>query len=314
MTKKRLSRLAASLVAAVSAIAAAVPCSAAGTPCLTEPDAGVLGIEKCGDHGPAIIFLPSLAGGPWVWQGLDQKLSDRHTIYSMTFPGFDGRHDVSSPAIEKILASLAQFIVSAHLDHPILVGHSLGGFVAYKFSITHPDLVGGLVAVDGFPVFPPAVSGTGPKGWQMSQNLANTFEADHTPEGFHAAIRTFLEQRMNDPAKAAQLAALAGRSNKSAVIEYIQEMVPEDLRPDLPKITAPVLAIVAENSYNSGMKEADIRDFYSKMLAGIPNHKITIIPNARHFVMIDQPELVSESIQHFLNEHEIGKTQTAPMR
>ncbi|MFM0649621.1 alpha/beta hydrolase [Paraburkholderia bryophila] len=220
----------------------------------------------------------------------------------MTLAGIDGRPSAPAPVIEKVIADLARLIVQQHLDHPVLIGHSLGGYIGYRFAIEHPDLVGRLVAIEGFPVFPPLTNADVAGRRAAAQKLADALTGGGTPQAFHASMRDFLEARMNDPKEADRLAVLASRSDPKAVAEYILEMLPSDLRPDLVKLKAPVLEIVAANSYLKGSSESDIRAFYTSMLADAPQAKVVTVPDARHFVMLDQPDAVYQSIRQFLED------------
>ena len=40
------------------------------------------------------------------------------------------------------------------IGKPVLVGHSLGGTLSLAFAAEHSELIAGVVAVDGLPVFP----------------------------------------------------------------------------------------------------------------------------------------------------------------
>ncbi len=110
----------------------------------------------------------------------------------------------------------------------------------------------------------------------------------------------FLAARMNDPKQAEQAAELAARADPQATAEYIMEMLPADLRPELGRLKAPLLALAAVNSYKSGLSESEIRTFYEGLLANAPRVAILLIRNARHFAMKDQPEAVGAAIEGFL--------------
>jgi pimeloyl-ACP methyl ester carboxylesterase len=263
-----------------------------------------LGVQRYVGVGAPVILIPGLADGPWAWEGLDRRLAPAHPVFSLTLPGFDGQPMVPSPLIDRVIADLASLIVRSHIKRPILVGHSLGGFIAYRFAIEHPDLLGGLVSVEGFPVFPPLADADVAGRHQFAGKLAHDLAVGKSQSEFHDAMLTFLIARINDPAKATELADLAAHSDPKAVAEYLKEMLPGDLRPDLGKIKVPVLALVAMNSYKNGASEAEIRTFYSALLANVPQAQIEIIHHARHFVMVDQPAVVGEAIDGFLREND----------
>ncbi len=274
------------------------------------PDAtyevGTLKVEHYRGSGTPMIFIPSLGAGSWIWGGLDRRFAPAHPVYSVTLAGFDGRAPAAAPMIDKAVADLERLIEQQHLDHPILVGHSLGGFVAFRFATAHPDEVGGVVGVEGFPVFAPLVNADAAARERAAQALAGQLAGGGTPAAFRASMQAFLAARMNDPEQAARLADLAARSDPQAVSEYVLEMLPVDLRPELTRLKSPVLAIAAVNSYEKGSSVDDIRAFYSNMLANARQHRVVVIPDAKHFVMLDQPDAVYAAIDGFMRDAQGG--------
>jgi pimeloyl-ACP methyl ester carboxylesterase len=66
------------------------------------------------------------------------------------------RKDPASPVtfpapLQTVRDDVLRYIQEKKLDHPVIVGHSLGGFLAFWIAATAPDAVGPLVAVDGVP-------------------------------------------------------------------------------------------------------------------------------------------------------------------
>ena len=117
---------------------------------------GTLKVERHGNHGQPVILIPGLEGGPWVWERTIRALQKDHVVYAVTLAGFDG---VPPPAgggnlFDQADASLKQLIERRKIDKPVLVGHSLGGTLALRFAGEHPQMISGVVAVDGLPVFP----------------------------------------------------------------------------------------------------------------------------------------------------------------
>src|SRR5881394_241090 len=54
-------------------------------------DAGSLHVDQFGKGEHALILIPGLAGGSWVWNQVIAKLSPSYSLYVITLPGFDGR-------------------------------------------------------------------------------------------------------------------------------------------------------------------------------------------------------------------------------
>jgi pimeloyl-ACP methyl ester carboxylesterase len=114
---------------------------------------GVLAVEKHGAKGRPLILVPGLASGAWAWQSVIRTLAVDHTLYVVTLPGFDGRPFTAGANVDAARASLRELIASRRLDHPILIGHSMGATLSFAVGEDLPQAIGGIVAIDGLPVF-----------------------------------------------------------------------------------------------------------------------------------------------------------------
>lgn len=260
-------------------------------------------VERHGTGGRALVMIPGLAGGPWVWQHAVRALMKDHSVYVLTFPGFDGRAPAPGAGLEAARASLVSLIEQRKLKRPVLIGHSLGGTLALALAAQRPELVGGVVSLDGLPVFP------GTEGLPELQRatMANSFR-----QRVAAADQgAFLEQQQEymsgtgvvDMARADELAKLSARSDARAVAQYMADAFALDLRPELPKIAAPVLMLVpyfAIDAQQQMLTEAGKLEYYQKIMEGTPKLTVTALAPARHFAMFDVPEKVNEAIAAFL--------------
>ena len=82
------------------------------------------------------------------------SLAPAHDIYAVTLPGFDGRpRDRGTDLMNRAVASLSELVRTRRLNHPIVIGHSLGGTLAVLFAERYPQEPGAIVAVEGgYPV------------------------------------------------------------------------------------------------------------------------------------------------------------------
>ena len=90
-------------------------------------EVGALQVEQQGKKGPAVILIPGLASGTWVWTDTVQRLQKDHTLYLLTLPGFDGRAPVAGATLDTLVGDIRKLIESKQIARPVLVGHSLGG-------------------------------------------------------------------------------------------------------------------------------------------------------------------------------------------
>lgn len=273
---------------------------------------GTLRVEQYGNHGRPLILIPGLGSGSWVWKDTIEHFRNKYVVYALTLAGFDG---VPAPAGESKLfdradSSLLQLIVSRKIDRPVLIGHSLGGTLAIRFAEEHSDMVGGVISVDGLPVFPAMARMDADQRKSMAESIGAQM-AQATPAEFRAQQLSFMQNvGVIDPAEAAKYAKLQGLSDPAATGKYAAEDMAADYRPGLGKIGVPLLLIAPYNppDYAKAVRgrpplsEEQLLDFYRMLITGAPHAEVVAITPARHFVMLDQPEKFRHAVAAFLGK------------
>jgi len=255
-------------------------------------DAGALQVEQMSAKGPALILIPGLASGPWVWSDTTERLRGQYAIYLVTLPGFDGRQPIPGTTLDSLVSDLTALIETKKLRKPVLVGHSLGATLSLAFAAEHSAQIGGVVAVDGLPVFPGTEGMTGDRS-ALGQRMRAQFEGQNR-EQFVQGQQAYMKQVGSvDEAIAMKLAEFSSRSDIGATADFAAQVMTADLRPRLPGIKVPVVEISPFNAPDfaaMGVDEARKTGYYRMLLAGIEKLEVVSISPARHFVMFDQPE------------------------
>jgi len=274
---------------------------------LAATTVGTLKVQRHGDHGRPVILIPGLQGGPWVWQQTIEQLQKNHVVYAVTLAGFDG---MPAPAdggnlFDRADASLLLLIEQHKIDKPVLVGHSLGGTLALRFAGEHAQLISGVVAVEGLPIFP-GMERVGSKQRQAMATQTRATMAAATPEQFRAQALGYMQQTgVIDPQLAARYAPMNARSDIKATAQYMAEDLAADFRPGLKNANVPILEIApyyAPDFTKPPMQfsEAQKVAYYQSLLADAPNAKVVSISPARHFPMLDQPAKFQQVLDDFL--------------
>ena len=100
--------------------------------------------------GIPIVLIHGSMGSLHMWEGWVDRLKDRARLISVDLPG----HGLTGawPREEYTIEAYADFIEvladTLNLDRFALVGHSMGGAVAWTFAATRPDRVSQLILVD----------------------------------------------------------------------------------------------------------------------------------------------------------------------
>jgi pimeloyl-ACP methyl ester carboxylesterase len=267
---------------------------------------GVL-VERHGSGGRPLILIPGLASGSWVWQDTIRAFAGEHAVYVLTLPGFDGRPPAGAGPMANARAAVEELIASRHLDKPVIVGHSLGGTLAFAVAEDRPASVGGVVSIDGLPVMP----GTEDMLATARSGAAGRIQASITGQkgdAFAAQQQSYMRTiGVLDMGKADDLARLSARSDPASTGLWAADDIALDLRPGLATITAPVLVLVPyfdlDATAQAGQQpitENVKLDYYRALMAGTPRLQVAAVSPARHFAMIDAPDKVIEAIRTFL--------------
>lgn len=264
---------------------------------------GVLAVEKHGTKGRPLILIPGLASGAWVWQSVVRELQGDYTLYIVTLPGFDGRPFAPGDGIATARAGLRTLISSRRLDHPVLIGHSMGAALGLAVAEDMPGALGGIVAIDGLPVFP------GTEQMQPDQRVAMAAGmkaqlASADPVAFGKQQQSYMRTAgVLDMAQADLLALLSGRSDPVAVATYVSEVLALDLRDQLATITAPILLVApyyGQDPMDARWTAEAKATYYQSLLAGAPHVQVVPVPESRHFIMFDQPQVLNDTLRSFL--------------
>ncbi len=97
-------------------------------------------------EGQPLIFIHGFCETGEVWSPFVEKIIAGFKIVIIDLPGFGKSELPSSPfTIAEIAASVNNWVLEHHFENAILVGHSLGGYVALSMTKQNPELFAGLV-------------------------------------------------------------------------------------------------------------------------------------------------------------------------
>jgi len=194
-------------------------------------DAGVLRVERFGASGTPIILVPGLASGSWFWRDTIDALTDTYRVYAVMLAGFDGRPAAAGDPMRAALEALRALVVEEKLGKPVVIGHSLGGMLGLQLAAAYPDLVGGVVTVDGLPVFPTTENVPAAQRSALGERMRAQF-ADVTQAEFEAQQLAYMRRvGVIDDARAVRAAARSARSDPRAVGSYAQAAMTLDCAP-----------------------------------------------------------------------------------
>jgi N-formylmaleamate deformylase len=234
--------------------------------------------------GRPIIFIPGLGCPGEVWNETADRLEGFES-HILTLSGFAGTPPIELPLSETVRKELTRYIRAKRMERPVIVGHSMGGFIAFWIATNFPENTGPVVIVDAGP----ALSGDLDEARMLREKWR--YASD---EEFARQAR-FMYQGMARNKKAlAPIAAKAAKSDRAALGNAIYEMMITNLTSEMPKIESPVLLLLADGYFKPRIL---------KQVERIKNKTVKIFKTG-HFVMLDDPDGFIASMQDFLDENE----------
>ncbi len=185
-----------------------------------------------------------------------------------------------------------------HIEHPIVLGQSFGGFVALSIAQRHPDFASGVVLFDTSPSWSGGYDLDALEqlvGGERGKELREIAYRESTGQANEAELKRFEQEIMplywHQGFKQEYLTDLFDDSlvNMDIATYMMGTLSKEyDLRPHLKDITVPALVLQGRYDWVTPMAGAE------EMARGIPNAQLHVFEHSGHMVFIEeQDELVS---------------------
>ena len=260
-------------------------------------------VEVTGQGSP-VILIPGLASSGAVWQSTVARLCGPQAgrqCHVLTLAGFAGVAPVDGDMLAQAEAQLAGYIAAQKLRQPAIIGHSLGGFLALKMAIDHPEHTGKLVIVDALPALGatqlPSI--TKEQLQAMSQQMQTAMRAQDAATA-SASQRRSVAGMATAPADVERIIGWGQRSDKDTVINAMGTLMASDLRQDVARIASPTLVLGTWIAYKDFAPRAAIEQTFRSQYAQLPGARVEMADTARHFIMYDQPDWMFGRIEQFL--------------
>ncbi|HEY4242466.1 MAG TPA: alpha/beta hydrolase [Kofleriaceae bacterium] len=282
-------RLAILLLVAAVGCGNTKPAEASQTSAPTEAFTPTAFTVTVSGQGRPIIFIPGLGCPGDIWAETAAHLHG-YQAHVLTLAGFAGQPRIAGPLAATTRAELAHYIRSRHLDHPIIVGHSMGGFIAYWLAASEPELVGPVIVVDSGAALgdgdADARAAAGAKVRDMWKLASDDQYAQQVKDVFGAMA--------HKSDRLAPFLAAVAKSDRGALGDAVYELFTTDVRGELAHIHAPLLLILSDGSLGDGMRA---------QAEPVPDHEVVVVPGAGHFVMLDEPAAFYGDLDTFLAAH-----------
>jgi pimeloyl-ACP methyl ester carboxylesterase len=248
---------------------------------LLDRDGVKIYYEDHGD-GPPILLSHGYSATCRMWNEQIAALVARHRVIVWDMRGHGESNDPDDPAAYSealTVEDMAALLRRCQIDHAVIGGLSLGGYMSLAFHLAHPEMVRALMLFDTGPGFR---SADARRAWnERAQQRARDLET----RGF-AALGESDEVHISKHRSARGLAG-AARGMMAQADDHIIA--------GLDKITVPTLVLVGADDTHF-LAAADY------MARKIPGATRVTIPDAGHASNLHQPAAFNRAIKDFLEE------------
>lgn len=246
------------------------------------------------DGGP-VLLLNSLGSTTAMWAPQVRDLAEEFQLITCDTRGH-GESPVPPPPydIDDLVDDVVALLDNLGLERAYVAGLSLGGMMALRLAVRHPERVDRLALL-----CTSAYTGD-PTPWL---ERAATVRANGTGAVADMVVARWLtpEHTAADPATVEDLKAMIASTPPDGYAACCEAIAKVDQRADLGAVTAPTLVISADDDPSLPPPQQQV------IADGIAGSRLVQIPNCMHLATIDQPEAVTSALrEHFATEPHDG--------
>jgi pimeloyl-ACP methyl ester carboxylesterase len=252
-------------------------------------------------NGPAMILIPGLTSSGEVWKETVAKFSGRYECHVLTLAGFAGVAPIAEPALATVKKQIVEYIDAKKLMKPIIVGHSLGGFMALSIASEFPDKPGKIIIVDSLPALG-ALQMPDITPEQLKSMAARMRDAAKTQDAdaFAAQQKRSVQSMVTRPEDVERVFAWGKASDKTTVLNAMHDIMATDLRSDIARINVPALVLGSWYGYKDFTTRAAVENTFKTQYQKLKGATIALSDTGLHFLMYDDPQWMFAQMEKFL--------------
>jgi pimeloyl-ACP methyl ester carboxylesterase len=215
-----------------------------------------------------------------VWQAQLAGLADLARVIAPDLPGHGSTAGPGRSRIDDYAAWVLALCDAVGLDRAILGGHSMGGAIAQRVALAHPDRLRALVLV-----------GTG-ASLRVATRILTLFRAEGA-EG-PDLVRSLSYSPATPPERVVEASSAIAETPPLVSLGDFLACDGFDVRAELPRLRLPTLIVVGRDDRLTPPKLA------AELGTIIPHAQLLEIPDAGHFPQLEQPAALTAALRAFL--------------
>ncbi len=243
--------------------------------------------------GTAVVFLHAFPLNRQMWVAQRDALRGRARTLAVDFRGFGESDPSPGPySLEDLADDVLGLARGLGIDRAVVVGLSMGGYVAFRLVARAPEFVQGLLLAD-----------TRAEPDATEARAGRLALAERAQREGLASLQQFLQglvsptTRASRPEVADRLRELVGAPAPEALAGALRALADRpDSRPLLATITVPTLVLVGEEDGLTTPESARV------IAGGIPGARLVVLPQAGHLSNLETPEAFNRELVAFVRE------------
>ncbi|MBS4200777.1 alpha/beta hydrolase [Bacillus sp. FJAT-49732] len=228
-----------------------------------------------------ILFIHGGGGNHYIWKEHVNAFSENNNVIVFDLPGHGQSEGPAFSSIREYADIVYEF-ASSYLEGKkvVLVGHSMGGAIVQQMAVDGLNQIKGIVIV-----------ATGAKLEIPQEFLEQVRKGEFTQESFLAGFSPKTSETVHQ-----KVGNCLAQTPVDSTIQDFEALNEYDLSKSLDKINVPTLVIVGEDDI---LTPLELSHFLHE---SIPSSNLTVIPDAGHYVMSEQPEAFQKHVKSFINK------------
>ena len=256
-------------------------------------------------EGNPIILIPGLASSGKVWEQTTDALQKKYECHTLTLPGFADQKPI---ALDKGYLPVIKDEIIAYIKNelkakPILIGHSLGGFLSLSIASSQPELLQQIIIVDSYPFMPLAYNPNAtverviPQAKMMKDMYLSTSDSLYIQQQ-----KITMATMITDAANINVATEWSIQSDRATIAQAMYELMTTDLRTNLETVKIPILVLGSwYGAKDYGITKDIVTKNYENQFLKATHCKIEVANTAKHFIMWDEPKWFINLVKSFIN-------------
>lgn len=250
-------------------------------------------------HGEPVTLVHGVGANLASWDRVAERLQASFKIIRMDLRGHGQSERIAGSCnLNDFVTDVIAVLDEIGIESTNLVGFSLGGLIARRLALRHPDRVHRLALIST------VAQRTPEERRRMLERLATIRDQGIERVVEAAEERWFTPQfREKHPEKVKTRLQELLRNDAASYAEAYRVFATSDTGDEMRDIAHRTLVVTGENDVGSNTRMARF------MHEQIKDSELVILPELRHSVLVEAPDIIADLLLHFLGSSSSSKPE-----